>query len=163
MSATLRDNWLEALIGAAVIAVAIWFLAFAYGRTSGGGGGSSYELVARFPNATGVAAGTDVRVSGLKVGSVIASELDPRTYQALVRLSVDRTITLPVDSSAAITQEGILGGTYVALTPGGDPQALKPGEEITETQGSADLMGLIGSYINRSGDAPKAATPPAPQ
>lgn len=161
MSDSLRENWLEALIGLGVVAVAAWFVSFAYARTSGGVGDERYELIARFPNANGIAAGTDVRVSGLKVGAVVSSELDPKTYQALVRLSVDRAVKLPTDSSAAITQEGILGGTYIALSPGGEPVMLAAGGEIIETQGGADMMGLIGSYVNRSGDAPAAGAAPA--
>jgi phospholipid/cholesterol/gamma-HCH transport system substrate-binding protein len=63
-------------------------------------------------------------------------------------------LKLPVDSSAAITSEGLLGGNFISLTPGADGVMLKPGEEIIETSGAADLMGLIGSVVNRSGDAP---------
>ena len=159
MQSTIRENWLEALVGLAVILLAGWFVLFAYGRTASGGAGSRYELVARFPNATGVTPGTEVRVSGLKVGAVTGSTLDPRSFQALVTIAVDETLKLPVDSSAAITQQGILGGTYVALTPGGDTATLSPGDEITDTQGSVDLMGLIGSVVNRSG----ASAPEAPR
>jgi phospholipid/cholesterol/gamma-HCH transport system substrate-binding protein len=100
-----------------------------------------------------------VKVAGVKVGKVVALELDPASYQAVLKVSVDRGLKLPIDSSAAITSEGLLGGNYVALTPGGDSVMLKDGGEIVETSGAPDLMGLIGSVVNRSGG--EAATPDA--
>jgi phospholipid/cholesterol/gamma-HCH transport system substrate-binding protein len=69
---------------------------------------------------------------------------------------------LPIDSSASITTEGLLGGTYIALTPGGETAMLKPGEEILETSGAADLMSLVGSVVNRSGGDAPAEAPAAP-
>ncbi len=155
MPQLLKDHLAEALAGLAVIAVAAWFLLFALGRT-GASGTDSYQLTARFPNATGISVGSDVRVSGLKVGTVTGQKLDPASYQAVVTLSVDKGVSLPLDSSAAITSEGLLGGSFIALVPGGDPDKLAPGDEITDTQGATDLLGLIGSIINRS-DAPAAA------
>ena len=160
MPQILKDHLVEALTGLAVIAVAAWFLAFALGRT-GSTGTSSYELAARFPNAAGISVGSDVRVSGMKVGSVTAQRLDPATYQAVVTLSVDSAVKLPLDSSAAITSEGLLGGSFIALVPGGDPGMLAAGDEITDTQGATDLMGLIGSVINRSGAEEPAKAEPA--
>jgi phospholipid/cholesterol/gamma-HCH transport system substrate-binding protein len=160
MSTILKDHVAEAIAGLAVVAVAALFLVFALGRT-GSGGGDSYPLTARFPNSAGITVGSDVRVSGLKVGTVTAQKLDTASYQAVVTLAVDNDVKLPLDSSAAITSEGLLGGSFIALIPGGDPEQLAPGDEITDTQGSTDLMGLIGSFINRSGDAEKPATPTA--
>lgn len=161
MPQVLKEHVAEALAGLAVLAVAGWFLVFALGRT-GASGTDSYQLKARFPNATGITVGSDVRVSGMKVGTVTSQTLDPGTYQAVVTLSVDSAVSLPLDSSAAITSEGLLGGSFIALVPGGDPEKLAPGDEITDTQGATDLMGLIGSVINRSGDSaetPAAAAP----
>jgi phospholipid/cholesterol/gamma-HCH transport system substrate-binding protein len=80
----------------------------------------------------------------------------------VVTLTVDKAVKLPLDSSAAITSEGLLGGSFIALVPGGDPEHLAPGDEITDTQGATDLMGLIGSVINRSGsEAPASGSAPA--
>ncbi|WP_268978277.1 outer membrane lipid asymmetry maintenance protein MlaD [Thermaurantiacus tibetensis] len=140
----------EALAGLVVLLVAGWFLVFAWNR-SGSAVADSYELVARFPNVTGVSVGTDVRVSGMKVGRVVAQELDPKTWQAVVRMAIDRRVSLPVDSSAAITSEGLLGGSFIALMPGGEEEKLAPGDEIVDTQGATDLMGLVGAVINRTG------------
>lgn len=158
MAATLKDNVAEALIGLLVVLLAVGFVAFAWARTGAGEGSDGTELLARFPNIGGVTLGTDVKVSGVKVGKVVALELDPTSYQAVLRLSVDRGLSLPVDSSAAISSEGLLGGNFIALTPGAETQMLKSGGEIVETSGAPDLMGLIGSVVNRSGGDPPPAT-----
>lgn len=150
--ALLREHAGEALAGLVVVLVAGWFLVFAWNRTESGSA-ASYDVVARFPNVAGVSVGTDVRVAGMKVGRVSSQRLDPETFEAIVILSVDRKVRLPVDSSAAITSESLLGGSYVALIPGGEETALAAGDEILETQGATDLMGLVGAFINRSGTA----------
>ncbi|UAJ10016.1 outer membrane lipid asymmetry maintenance protein MlaD [Polymorphobacter megasporae] len=161
MRALFKENVVESIVGLVVVLVAIWFVTTAYARTSGGGG-SGYLVTARFPNSTGVSVGTDVRVSGIKIGTVATQRLDPKTFQAVLQLRVANDVKFPTDSSAAITSEGILGGSYISLLPGGDTTMLKPGDEITDTQGAQDLMGLMGSFINRSGDASKAAPAAAP-
>lgn len=157
-----RENIVEAAIGAVVLIVAVWFVVFAYNRTSGASSGSGYTVSARFPNVSGISSGTDVRLSGMKVGSVKSAEIDPKTYQAVLKLSLDSSVRLPADTAAAITSEGILGGNYISLQPGGDPRMLKNGDEITETQGSVDLMGMIGQFVNRSGGTPDAGAGAAP-
>jgi phospholipid/cholesterol/gamma-HCH transport system substrate-binding protein len=155
MASLLRDHRLEAVAGLLVVALAAWFLLFAWERDRGEG---RYPLTARFPNVSGVSVGTDVRLAGMQVGTVSGQMLDPATFQAVLTLSVDEGVRLPLDSSAAITSDGLLGGAHVALIPGGDPEHLRAGDEITDTQGATDLMGLIGSVINRSGgDAPAPA------
>jgi phospholipid/cholesterol/gamma-HCH transport system substrate-binding protein len=155
----LRENLVEALIGAAVLAVAVWFAAYGYARTQGGGG-SGYELVAKFPQVGGINVGSEVKVSGVKVGAVTAQRLDPKTYQAEVRFTVDKGVRLPIDTIAKITSEGLLGGSYILLSPGGETDFLKPGEQIEQTQGSVDLMGLIGQAMYKAGDKPKDQTAP---
>jgi len=159
----MRGHVAEALAGLAVVLLALAFLAFAWSRTTGPAG-AAYTLTARFPNVAGVSVGTDVRVAGLKVGEVTAQSLDPSTYEAIVTLKVADSLRLPVDSSAAITSESLLGGSYIALLPGGEPDMLKAGDEILETQGATDLLGLVGAFINRSGTAGEGAadTPAAP-
>jgi phospholipid/cholesterol/gamma-HCH transport system substrate-binding protein len=165
MRTLFKENIIEALVGLIVVLVAIGFVSFAYDRTQAGAVDGGYVLKARFPNVTGISPGTDVRVSGIKVGRVVKQALDPVSFQAIVDLGLDPALKLPVDSSAAVTSEGILGGSFIALTPGGETDTLKPGDEILETSGATDLMSLVGSFINRSGDekpatAATANTPP---
>jgi phospholipid/cholesterol/gamma-HCH transport system substrate-binding protein len=148
----LQENLVEALIGAAVLVVAGWFAFYGYSRTQGGGG-AGYELMAKFPQVGGINVGSEVKVSGVKVGTVTSQRLDPKTYQAEIRFTVDKAVQLPIDTIAKITSEGLLGGSYIQLSPGGEMDYLKPGEQIEQTQGSVDLMGLIGQAIYKSGDS----------
>lgn len=151
----LRENLVEALIGALVLGVGGLFVSYAYTHTEIGRASSGYELKATFPNAVGVNVGTDVRISGIKVGAVSSQALDPKTFQAKLTFSVKNDIKLPTDTSARIASEGLLGGTYIDLTPGGDEETLQPGEEITQTQGSVDLMSLVGRAVFSAGSTPK--------
>jgi phospholipid/cholesterol/gamma-HCH transport system substrate-binding protein len=158
----IRENGADALIGLLVVLLAIWFVFFAWSRTGGGGPADALRVQALFPNAAGVNVGTDVRVAGLKIGTVAAQRLDPASYQVDVTLALDPAVKIPKDSSAAITSEGLLGGTFIALVPGGDTTPLKTGDTIVDTQGSVDMMGLIGQFINKSGsDAPAGGDMPA--
>jgi phospholipid/cholesterol/gamma-HCH transport system substrate-binding protein len=158
MKALLRENLAEALIGVLVVVLAAWFAYYALQRTGGRSGGiGAIHVTAMFPNASGVSVGTDVRVAGLKIGTVSAERLEPQSFQAQVTLALDPDVKIPSDSSAAVTSEGLLGSTYIALMPGGDPKPLKNGDTIVDTQGSVDLMGMIGSFINKSGSGASAA------
>jgi phospholipid/cholesterol/gamma-HCH transport system substrate-binding protein len=158
----MQNSLVETLIGAAVVAVAVAFLVFAY-TTTGTGGTGGYEVAARFSKVDGVNIGTDVRMSGIKIGTVSRMELDPRNYAAVVHLSVRDDVRLPDDSSVRITSEGILGGQYLSVEPGGSQTMLPPGGEIENTQGSIDLIGLLGRTIFQSGTGDAgAATTPAP-
>lgn len=151
-----RDHLAEAAVGLLVVLLAIAFVLFAWSRTGGGTSAGAVHVTAIFPNASGVSAGTDVRVAGLKIGTVSAQRLDPKTWQAEVVLAIDPKVKVPNDSSATITSEGLLGSTYVSLTPGGAADALKEGDTIVDTQGAVDLMGMIGQFINKSGDTKPA-------
>jgi phospholipid/cholesterol/gamma-HCH transport system substrate-binding protein len=160
-----RENIGEALVGLLVVLLAVWFVMFAWDRTGGGTKAGATRVTAIFPSASGVSAGTDVRVSGLKVGSVKALSLDPQSYQVKVDIALDPSVKIPSDSSASITSEGLLGSTFVAFTPGGSPTPLKTGDTITDTQGAMDLMALIGQFINKPSTPDASAgggTTPAP-
>jgi phospholipid/cholesterol/gamma-HCH transport system substrate-binding protein len=126
----------------------------AHGATDIGGGGG-YQLKADFNRATGVNVGSDVRLSGIKVGRVAALSLDPETYLARVTISVDPAVQVPSDSSLAIASEGLLGGTYLDLSPGGDEVMLRPGEQIQFTQDAVDLVQLLGKAIFSNDGAAK--------
>lgn len=142
----MSSNIMETLVGAIVLVVAAGFLVFAYDR-SGSATGDGYELIARFERVDGLGVGSDVRLSGIKVGSIIDQQIDSQTYQALVRFSVNRDIELPVDTAVIITSEGLLGGNYLAVQPGGALDMLAPGDEIEETQDAVDLIGLINKFL----------------
>lgn len=149
-------QWAETGMGLVVLIVAAAFLTYALDVGDVRGGAGAYELKARFGEVGALAPGANVRVAGVKVGSVSQITLDPKTYQAVARLDIDPGVKLPADSTAKITSDGLLGGAHVAIAPGGAEDMLADGEEIENTQGAVDLFGLIGQAIR-----PPAATPAA--
>src|SRR5258706_7400419 len=100
-----QNNIAETLIGAGVVAVALVFAVWAYYQT-GSGGLSGYEINAKLSKADGLAAGTDVRLAGIKIGTVSDLTLDPKTYLVTVHMNVRNDVKLPVDSSVLVTQAG---------------------------------------------------------
>lgn len=143
----------ETLIGAVVLGAAGVFLVYAANTADVTVVRGGYDLVAKFQRAEGLAAGGDVRIAGVKVGSIRAMELDPATYQAVVTLTIREGIAIPDDTSAKITAAGLLGDNFVALAPGGSDIMLEPGEEIAFTQSSFSITEMAGKLIH-GGDAP---------
>jgi len=143
----MSENTTEVLVGGAVLAVAIGFLVYAGQATGLSGGQSEYELAASFRSADGVDLGTDVRMAGVKVGRVTGIELDPTTYRASTVFTVQEGIEVPDDSAVAVSSEGLLGGNYVEILPGGSPFYFEPGDEIEFTQGSVGLLSLLMKFV----------------
>ena len=135
----------ETLLGAVVLAVAIGFVVFAYTR-SGVATVSGYEVSAAFNRVDGISNGSDVRIGGIKVGTVIERTLDPETFRAVLRMSIDETVVLPTDSSAAVMSDGLLGGKFIDLQPGAEEILIKDGGRIAYTQSSLLLEELIGKF-----------------
>ena len=154
-----QNNLAESLIGAGVVAVALLLAALAYYRT-GTGSVSGYEINAKLPKADGLAIGTDVRLAGIKVGTVSYLTLDPKTYLVTVHMNMREDIKLPLDSSVLVTQAGFLGGQYLSITPGGDEQMMAAGSFFENAQGSIDMMGLVGRFAT---GAATTNQPPAPK
>jgi phospholipid/cholesterol/gamma-HCH transport system substrate-binding protein len=154
-----QNNVAETLIGALVVGVAIAFLAFTYVRT-GSGSLSGYEINAKLSKVDGLAVGTDVRLSGIKIGTVTDLTLDPKTYLVTVHMNVRDDIKLPVDSSVLVTQAGFLGGQYLSITPGGDEKMMAAGAFFENAQGSIDVMNLVGRFAT---GAPTSNQAPAPK
>lgn len=142
----MRENLLETLIGAAVIAVAAMFYTYASGFT-GGPVSEGYSLFARFDDASGVSRGSDVRLAGIKIGTVTDQVLDTGTFLARIDFSIDGAIRIPTDSAIKIASEGLLGGAFLSIEPGGSEEVLAAGEEFEFTQGAIDLVGLIGQAV----------------
>ena len=115
------------------------------------GGSPSRGSTITFSRVDGLSVGTDVRMSGIKVGTVSSLSLDPKTYLAVAHLTINDNVKLPDDSSIKITSSGILGNSYLSVTPGGSDKMISEGGRITNTQGSVDLMSLIGRMITSGG------------
>ncbi|MCZ6721958.1 MAG: outer membrane lipid asymmetry maintenance protein MlaD [Proteobacteria bacterium] len=142
----MHKNVAETLLGAAVIAAAAGFGVFAYTR-SNIETISGYVVEANFTRVDGLVLGSDVKIGGIKIGSVITQELNPTTYQAVVRMSIDPKYALPVDSSAAVISDGLLGGKYLSVEPGGAEEMIEPNGRIQYTQSSVNIEELLGRFM----------------
>lgn len=155
----------ETVIGAVVLLIAALFLGFAYSSTHFATS-SGYEISGKFDRVDGLNNGSDVRISGVKVGSVTSQELDPKSYLAVVHMSIDPSIKLPLDTVAVVSSESLLGGRYMALQPGADSEMIPAGGTLEYTQSTPGLEQLIGQFIfsqsgKKDGDAGKDAEAPA--
>ena len=146
----------EVVAGAAVLVVAAGFLFYAVANTGRGALGG-YTLHAAFDNVGGISSGADVRIAGLKVGSVTGLAIDPKTYQAMATFTVQSDIKLSADSSATIATGGLLGGNFVSLATGGDEKMLGDGGTITITQSAVNLEDLLGKFIFNVGNLADAS------
>lgn len=149
----------EVAAGGAVLAAAVAFLVYA-GQVTGmsGSAASSYDLRASFRSVEGVTVGTDVRLAGVKVGTVTALALNPQTFFADAVLSVQSDVQLPDDSAALVSSEGLLGGNFVELVPGGSVENYAAGAEIEDTQGAVSVISLMMKFAGGGSDG---ATPDA--
>lgn len=144
----MRRNAIEVVTGLVVLVVALGFLGYAISRSGNGGGGSGgYTLYASFSSVAGLDVGSDVRMAGVKVGTVQTETIDPKTYLAKVAMSIRKGIKVPRDSGVSVASASLLGGEYLSISPGGDEQTLKPGESFTATQGAVSLQDLLGKFI----------------
>ncbi|WP_299209316.1 outer membrane lipid asymmetry maintenance protein MlaD [uncultured Tateyamaria sp.] len=145
----MAENTTEVLVGGVVLAAAIGFAV--YGAQVAGLGdnnGSAYPLTASFRSLEGVNVGTDVRLAGVKVGTVTDVALNPETYRADTVVSLRTDTQIPDDSAIVISSEGLLGGNFVEIMPGGSPFFFEAGDEITDTQGSVSLISLLLKFVS---------------
>jgi phospholipid/cholesterol/gamma-HCH transport system substrate-binding protein len=143
----MAENTSEVLAGGAVLAVAIGFLVYAGQSTGFSGASDTYPLTASFRAVDGITVGTDVRLAGVKVGSITTLDLNPQTFYADATVEIDRAIELPDDSAILVSSEGLLGGNYIEIVPGGSTDVLAPGAEIEDTQGSVSLVTLLMRFV----------------
>lgn len=148
-------NAVETVMGAVVVVVAALFLFFAY-TTSQVHAVSGYEVTARFSRVEGLRDGGDVRISGIKVGTIVSQTLDPKTFLAIVKMSIDPSVKLPVDTVASISSSGLLGDKYLSLEPGNEDKNIPPGGRIEHTQSPMSLESLIGQFIFSQGQQKKS-------
>ncbi len=145
-----RGPRLEFAVGAFLLLALGSLLVLAIASTNGkfGFGEDTYTLEARFTNLGQLRPMAPVKIGGVPIGKVATISLDPQKLDAVVVLDIDsRYKDLPIDTSASILTGGLLGESYVGLQPGGDPQTLKPGDEIAFTSPAVDLIQMAGKYI----------------
>ena len=156
----MAENTVEIVTGGLVLAVAVGFVIYAGQATGFSRSPDSYPLKASFRSVEGVSLGTDVRLAGVKIGAITAMDLNPATFFADATISVKQGILLPEDSAILISSEGLLGGNFIEILPGGSPVNLEPGAEIEDTQGAVSLISLLLKFVGGSAaaatDGPKA-------
>jgi phospholipid/cholesterol/gamma-HCH transport system substrate-binding protein len=138
----------EIMVGGVVLAAAVAFAVYAGQATGLSASTSGYELSASFRSLEGVSVGTDVRLAGVKIGTVTKVALNPETYRADTRFSVANDIEIPDDSAVVVSSEGLLGGNFVEIMPGGSPFFLSEGEEVLDTQGAVSLISLLLKFVS---------------
>lgn len=142
-----NKNYFEIIIGFFVICCAAYFLFNASKSTNINDSTERYNVIAYFDNIDGIYSGTDIKLSGVKIGTVKNVSLDKKTYKAKVILSIDSNINLPNDTSLKVASEGLLGSKFLSINPGADEENLKEGDEISYTQSSVNLEELLGKFI----------------
>ncbi len=162
-----KRNPIETVLGAVVIVVAAMFLVFAY-SASDLRAVTGYDVTATFLKVGGLERGSDVRISGINVGTVTNQRLDPQTFEAKVTMSISSDVKLPADTTAAIVSDGLLGGKYINLVPGQAAERIAAGGVIAKTRDFQSLEDLVGEIIflaTNSGNSGGATAPtvPAPQ
>jgi phospholipid/cholesterol/gamma-HCH transport system substrate-binding protein len=145
------ERWGETILGAIVVVVAVGFFAFASAQGGQSDTRGGYDLKADFQRVDGIAIGSDVRISGVKVGVVKAVTLNPTTYQATLVLSINNGVQVLDDSVARVTSDGLLGGAHISIEPAG-MEPLAAGGTIPNTQGAVDLLTLFASFAQGQGN-----------
>ena len=150
----MRGPRLEFAVGAFLLLTlaSLMVLAVASTNQRWGLGRNEYDLTARFSQIGQLRNQAPVRIGGVNIGQVSDIRLDPKTFESVVTLTLDdKYKDLPADTSAGIYTSGLLGESYVGLQPGGDPDVLKPGDQIAFTQSAVDLLQLVGKYMFSGG------------
>lgn len=149
----------EILTGAAVLAAAVAFAVYAAQGSGLMAEPESYPLTASFRSVEGITVGSDVRLAGVKVGTVTGMTLNPGTFFADMTLTMRNDVLLPTDSTILVSSEGLLGGNFIEILPGGAIETLAPGEEIEDTQGAVSLITLLLKFVGGDGASDPASAP----
>ena len=139
-------NIIETGMGAIVILVAAFFLVFSY-SVSDLRPAQGYDVIAKFNSIDGLTDGSDVRIAGVKVGTVVGERIDQKEYRAVVTMKIHNNIKLTDDTVVKVSSAGILGGKYVKLEPGAAKQYVKAGGELKNTRDVISLEELLGKVI----------------
>jgi len=137
----------EARVGAIVIAVVILLSVVGYELKQIANMAGYYEVTARVAKADGLAKDTEVRFTGVKVGSVTLLDLDPKTYQAIVHLNILDDVKIPIDSAFNIVTP-LIGTTYACIAPGNAQTMLPRGGMLVKGVSSGDVMNMVGKALD---------------
>lgn len=137
---------METIMGIVVLVVAAFFVYFAY-KVSDLQVVKGYEVTARFLKVGGLNVGSDVRINGIKVGTVVAQKLDTENYDAEIVMSLASDIKLPKDSVAVIVGDGLIGDKFIKIEPGHDKEMLQNGDIITNVKDFKTIEDMVGEII----------------
>jgi phospholipid/cholesterol/gamma-HCH transport system substrate-binding protein len=145
----MKINILDAFLGFTVLLITGLFLLYVYitldtklFKSDG------FRLHARFENIDGIVTGSKVKLSGVNIGTVKSISLEPESYYAFITMNFDKKFSFPDDTEASVQLEGLLGGSYISILPGGSDVMLLNDQEILYTQGSTSLLNLMLKFAN---------------
>ena len=145
----MKINILDAFLGFIVLLITGLFLFYVYitldtklFKSDG------FRLHARFENIDGIVTGSKVKLSGVNIGTVKSISLEPESYYAFITMNFDKKFSFPDDTEASVQLEGLLGGSYISILPGGSDVMLLNDQEILYTQGSTSLLNLMLKFAN---------------
>jgi phospholipid/cholesterol/gamma-HCH transport system substrate-binding protein len=147
-----RENTTEVIVGGIVLVTALAFLTYTVRATGYGNGGASYDLTASFRSVEGITQGADVRLAGVKIGTVLDISLNAETFRGDTVFAIQSDTVIPDDSAAVIASEGLLGGNFVEIVPGGSLGNFENGDEIEDTQGAVSLISLLLKFVTGEGN-----------
>lgn len=138
---------IETIVGIVVIFFCLALIAILYTKNLINSGSNYYILNAAFERVDGIDIGSEVVISGVKVGQVKSITLDPSNYNAMAKIGVQKDLKLPIDTSAEILSANLMGEKYVALVPGAETELLRDGDTIEFTQSSVSIESLITKFV----------------
>lgn len=145
----MKINFLDAFLGLLVLLVSGTFIFYIYVTVDSKlFKNDKFQLHARFDNVDGIVAGSKVKLSGVNIGSVRSISLDPENFYAFITIDFDKEYSFPDDTEASVQLEGLLGGSYISILPGGSDVILLKNQEILFTQGSTSLINLMLKFAN---------------
>lgn len=136
----------ETIMGIVVLVIAVLFMMFAY-NVSDLHVVKGYDINAKFLKVGGLNTGADVRINGVKVGTVIAQKINTEDYMVDVKMSILPEIILPTDSVITIAGDGLMGDKFVKIEPGNSPDKIKPGDIVKNTKDAKSLEDMVGEII----------------
>jgi phospholipid/cholesterol/gamma-HCH transport system substrate-binding protein len=148
----MAENTTEVVVGGVVLAAAIGFGLYAAQAAGFGGTARAYDLTASFRSVEGIVEGTDIRLAGVTIGSVNDITLNADTFRGDTVLAMNAGVAIPNDSAVVIASEGLLGGNFIEIVPGGSLDNFGPGDEIEDTQGAVSLISLLLKFVTGEGE-----------
>ncbi len=148
MKKSIVEFWVGLFVLLGFVAVAILAFRVAGGQTAFSGQSNTYTVYAQFEDIGGLKPQAPIKTAGVLVGRVHSIELDTQSFQAKVRMDLDKQYQYSVDASAKILTSGLLGEQYIGLENGGEEDKLREGDTLTLTTSAVVLENLINKFVN---------------